>query len=182
MSCKHACFKYIRLCHQYGLRLLTSIAIVVGTRSKPAHCIYNAISTPTYRINTATTTYSVSAHDSARKVGALVDRGANGGIAGNDVRIIATTDRSVDVQGVSNHQVTDIPIVTCGAVVNTHRGDAILIMNQYARVRNGKTIHSCVQLEAHKHNVDDKSIAVLVASSASLPQMDMLYHYMSVMA
>ena len=157
---KHTRFKYIRRRHQRGLRLLTSIAIVVGTRSKPAHCIYNAISTPTYRLNTATTTYSVSAHDSARKVGALVDRGANGGIAGNDVRIIATTDRSVDVQGVSNHQVTDIPIVTCGAVVNTHRGDAILIMNQYARVRNGKTIHSCVQLEAHKHIVDDKSIAV----------------------
>ena len=33
-------------------------------------------------------------------------------------------------------------------------------MNQYARVCNGKTIHSCVQLEAYKHSVDDKSIAV----------------------
>ena len=65
----------------------------------------------TYQVNTTTTTYSVSAHDSAKKVGALVNQGANGGVAGNDVRIIATTDCSVDVQGVSIHQVTDIPIV-----------------------------------------------------------------------
>ena len=71
--------------------------------------------------------------------------------------LITTSDCCVDIQGVSNHQVTDIPIVTCGALVNTQRGNVIVIMNQYARVRNGKTIHSCVQLEAHKHEVDDKS-------------------------
>ena len=57
-------------------------------------------------------------HDTSKR-GALVDRGANGGICGNDVRIISKTGRSVDVQGINNHQITDIPIVTAGAVVKT---------------------------------------------------------------
>ena len=102
----------------------------------------------------------MSRHRSSSSNGTLIDRGANGGIAGSDVRVISTSDRRVDVQGVSNHQVTAIPIVTCGGVVNTHRGDAIVIMNQYARVRNGKTIHSCIQLESHKNDVHDKSKSV----------------------
>ena len=78
---KHTRFKYIRRRHQRGLRLLTLIAIVAGTRSKPSHCVYNAIAMPTYHVYNAATTYSISAHDSGTKVGALVDRGANGGIA-----------------------------------------------------------------------------------------------------
>ena len=103
---------------------------------------WGAHSHSTYTAAMHNVTYNVSQHNSSRNTGALIDRGANGGIAGSDVRIIATTDRHVDIQGVSNHQVTDIPIVTCGAVVSTQRGNVILIMNQYAHVRNGKTIHS----------------------------------------
>ena len=67
-------------------------------------------------------------HSHARlRRGALVDRGANGGICGNDVRIISKSGRMVDVQGIDNHQVVDIPIVTGGAVVSTQRGPVILI-------------------------------------------------------
>ena len=94
-------------------------AIIVGTNTKPTVMFPLTKSLIIYQAYNASTTYSISVHDQARRIGALVDRGANGGIAGNDVRIIATTDRSIDVQGVSNHQVTNIPIVTCGAVVNT---------------------------------------------------------------
>ncbi len=157
---KHTRFKYTRRHIQRGLRTIPLIAIIVASPTKPvnAYRYKPATKLSTYTSYAASTRYSVSSHESSNRIGALVDRGANGGIAGNDVRIIATTDRRVDIQGVSNHQVTDIPIVTCGALVNTQRGDIIAIMNQYARVRNGKTIHSCVQLEAHKHEVDDKSI------------------------
>ena len=91
------------------------------------------------------------------KQGALVDRGANGGIAGADVRIIAKTGRQVDTQGINNHRITDIPIVTTGGVVSTQKGEVIAIMHQYAYVGQGKTIHSCTQLEAHKQTVHDKS-------------------------
>ena len=41
-----------------------------------------------------------------------MDRGANGGIAGIDVKVIATSDRSVDIQGIDNHQLTDVKIGT----------------------------------------------------------------------
>ena len=58
-----------------------------------AHCIF----------------YSVSSHKSQR-VGSLVDRGANGGIAGDDVHIIEKSDRTVDVRGIDNHQITNIQL------------------------------------------------------------------------
>ena len=72
------------------------------------------------------------------KEGTLIDRGANGGLAGNNVRVLHKTGRTVDVQGIDNHQIVDIPIVTAAGVVKSHRGDIILIMNQYAHIPNGK--------------------------------------------
>ena len=47
-------------------------------------------------------------HVTSRR-GALVDHGANGGICGNDVRVISKTGQTVDVQGIDNHQIVDIP-------------------------------------------------------------------------
>ena len=57
------------------------------------------------------------------KKGALVDRGANGGICGNDVRVIEKSHRIVDVRGIDNHEIPNIPIVTAGGVVNTQSGE-----------------------------------------------------------
>ena len=84
-----------------------------------------------------------SSHDS------LVDRGANGGLAGSDVRIICKhpSPRYVDVSGIDSHQITDLPIVTVGGVVQSQRGPVIAIMHQYAYMGSGKTIHSSGQLE-----------------------------------
>ena len=59
--------------------------------------------------------------------------------------------------GIDNHRVTDVPIVTAGAVINTQKGAVIAIMNRYALLGKGKTIHSCGQMEHHKLTVDDKS-------------------------
>jgi hypothetical protein len=111
----------------------------------------------TYReVNMAKTIYVASDHRTVRR-GALVDRGANGGIAGDDVRIIHESGRQVDVQGIDNHQIVDIPIVTAGAVVNTQRGEVIIIMHQYAWTKKGKSIHSSGQMEWYKQDVDNKS-------------------------
>src|SRR5687768_2734855 len=104
-------------------------------------------------------TYSVLTYSATRR-GALVDRGANGGIAGEDVRIIAKTGRQVEIQGIDNHCINDIPIVTAGGVVTTQKGEVIAIMHQYAYAGKGMTIYSCGQLEAHKQAVHDKSIKV----------------------
>ena len=102
-------------------------------------------------------TYTVGKHR-ADKHGALIDRGANGGVAGADVRVIETTHRAVHVQGVSDHQVTDLKIVTAGGVVQTQHGPVIAIFHQYAHLGTGKTIHSSFQLEEFGLEVDKTPI------------------------
>ena len=72
--------------------------------------------------------YSVSSHKPWR-VGSLVDRGANGGIAGDDVHIIEKSDWTVDFKGIDNHQITNIPIVMAGEVIKTQHGLAIAILH-----------------------------------------------------
>ena len=94
--------------------------------------------------------------DSKQRV--LVDRGANGGLADSDVRVITVSSREVDVQGIDNHQLTNIPIVTAASVVETQKGPIVLILNQYAHVKHGKTIHSSAQMEANGVEVDDRAI------------------------
>jgi hypothetical protein len=91
--------------------------------------------------NTHNMVYCASNHRSIR-LGALIDRGANGGIAGNNVRIIDKSGQIVNVQGIDNHQLVDIPLITAIAVVWTQCRDIIAIMHQYAHTGKGKTIHS----------------------------------------
>ena len=66
----------------------------------------------------------------------------------------------VDIQGIDNHRINEIPIVTAGGIINTQKGPVIAIMHQYAYTGKGKSIHSCAQLEAHKQTVHDKSVKV----------------------
>ena len=87
----------------------------------------------------------------------LVDRGANGGIAGADVRVIDRSFRSVDIQGIDNHQLRDVSIGSVGGVVHTHCGPVIAIFHQYALYGKGSSIHAPVQLEYFKNTVDEKS-------------------------
>jgi len=42
------------------------------------------------------------------------------------------SDQTVDVCGIDNHQITNIPNVTAGGVVKTQHGPAITILHQYA--------------------------------------------------
>ncbi len=66
----------------------------------------------------------------------------------------------VNVRGIDNPQITNIPIVTAGGVIKTQHGPAIAILHQYAYTGQGKTIHSSGQLEWYKNDVNDKSIKV----------------------
>jgi hypothetical protein len=115
----------------------------------------------TYRIVNTTTTYNVSAARHRSEHALLVDRGVNGGVAGEDVRVlIFKSMRSVDIQGLDNHQVTNIPIVTAGGVVKSQRGNVIAILHQYAYIGHGRTIHSSGQLEWYQNDINDRSIKV----------------------
>ena len=109
-------------------------------------------------VNTCVITYAVSKHQQREFGDSLVDRGANGGLAGTDMRVISTSaHRSVHVEGIDNHQVRDVPIVTAGGVISTNKGDVIGIFHQYAHINKGASIHSSVQLEAYKQDVNDRS-------------------------
>ena len=77
----------------------------------------------------------------------LVDRGANGGLAGSAMRVIHKTHRKINIQGIDNHEVTGLDVVTAATVLNTSQGKVIGIFNEYAYLGKGSSIHSSGQLE-----------------------------------
>jgi hypothetical protein len=103
-------------------------------------------------------TYQIFTAVHHSKHASLVDCGANVGVAGEDVRVIFKTLCSVNIQGLDNHQVSNIPIITAGGVVKSQRGDVIAIMHQYAYIGRGCTIHSSAQLEWYQKDVNDRSL------------------------
>ena len=90
----------------------------------------------------------------------LVDRGANGGLAGSDMRVIYKTHRKINISGIDNHEVNGLDVVTAATLLNTSLGKVIGIFNEYAHLGMGSSIHSSGQLEWFKTHVDEKSIKV----------------------
>ena len=72
----------------------------------------------------------------------LVDRGANRGLAGSDVHVIHKTRRKINIQGIDNHEVTGLDVVTAATLLNTSQGKVIGIFNEYAYLGKGSSIHS----------------------------------------
>ena len=72
----------------------------------------------------------------------LVHRGANGGLAGSDMRVIHKTHRKINIQGIDNHEVTGLDVVTAATLLNTSQGKVIGIFNEYAYLGKGSSIHS----------------------------------------
>jgi hypothetical protein len=111
--------------------------------------------------NLAHIEYKVSYHQASSDQSlSLIDRGANGGVAGTDVRVIFKTGQTVDIRGIDNHQCTNIDIGTVGGVIQTQKGPVIGIMHQYALLNKGATIHSPCQFEWYKNDVNENSINV----------------------
>ena len=75
----------------------------------------------------------------------LVDRGANGGLAGSDMHVIHKTHRKINIQGIDNHEVTGLDVVTDATLLNTSQGKVIGIFNEYAYLGKGSSIHSSGQ-------------------------------------
>jgi hypothetical protein len=48
----------------------------------------------------------------------------------------------VDITGIENHQVHDIPLAVVAGVMRTNRGPIVGIFNNYAYIGKGRTIHS----------------------------------------
>ena len=90
----------------------------------------------------------------------LVDHGTNGGLAGSDMHVIHRTHRKINIQGIDNHEVTGLDVVTDATLLNTSQGKVIGIFNEYAYLGKGSSIHSSGQLEWFKTNDDEKSVKV----------------------
>ena len=108
------------------------------------------------------TQYRINLNSHSRKSlwSALIDGGADGGIAGNDASKVAGTGIYIDLCGVDDHTVSNLELITAGAVVESQVGPIINIMNQYARMIDGKSIHSSGQMAHYKVTVNKKSYNV----------------------
>ena len=91
--------------------------------------------------------------------GAFVDRGTNGSVAGKDVRVINFSDGTVNV-AIDDHQLVGVPLASVGGIVQTQHGPVLAIINQAAHTGQGKTVLSCVQMEAFQQLVEDGAIKV----------------------
>ena len=128
---------------------------------------YQAFQIPSPQDSTTTPERTVNYHftyhiaqASQAKHGSLVDRGANGGLAGSDVRILSRSSRKCTVTGIDSHELQGLDVVKCAALVETNHGIVNLIMNEYACYGKGHTIHSSGQIEWFKNSVDDRSVQV----------------------
>jgi hypothetical protein len=131
---------------------------ITGKKLSPGDIRRVLSKTSTRTVKMADISYTVSLNQQKATTYSLVDRGANGGVAGNDVRINFMTNRTVDLRGIDNHQVTDIDIGTVGGLVQSQKGPIIAEMHQYALLNKRHSIHSPCQFESYKVTVDDKSV------------------------
>ena len=114
----------------------------------------------------------ISSHDSSRKIQThqryvfarvnqsyhhLIDRGANGGLAGADMRVIHTTPREINIVGIDDHELTGLNVVTAAALLDTQKGPIIGVFHEYAHLGKGRSIHAAGQMEWFNCQVDDRS-------------------------
>ena len=147
------CGKYAVRFHQAGATDASRTPSVASHTSRPEP------SKDHYETHTAgLSPDSIKAyHRQHKRSRALVDRGANGGIAGPEMRHIAWAGRAVDLSGIDDHTLRSVQVGTFGALVRTHLGERILIWHQMAHMPDGRTILSAGQMEARGTTVNEKS-------------------------
>ena len=130
----------------------------------PSNCRFDQlVINDTIGGNKVSTSYSVSKHVRSSKVKALIDGGANGGIAGTaDSRRMdppSHLDRHVNVTGVGDHTINDIPIARFCAVSRSQNCNVLCVYHKYAGGRiQERTIHSKIQLADYRNKVDDTTM------------------------
>jgi hypothetical protein len=122
----------------------------------------SASETDSRQASMAKRSYRVSKSERRSQATSLVDRGANGMIAGADVRLIARVDprRTIDVTGLADHQITDLSIGSYGAVCETNQGPVITIFHEAAGYGRGKSILCPIQMEDFCVKVGDRPVAL----------------------
>jgi len=114
--------------------------------------------------------YRVSNTSRTQETGSLMDRGSNGGVAGEDCRVIEFhPHRKADLIGIDQHMMTGLRIATVGGYVKSTVGPIIIVMHQYAHTGRGISIHSPGHWEYYGANVCDKSSVVGGTQTVTLP-------------
>ena len=63
----------------------------------------------------------------------------------------------MDITGIANTELDDIPLGNVAGLVQTTYGPVIAELNNYALYGKGDSIQSCIQIEAWGANVNNKS-------------------------
>jgi hypothetical protein len=115
-----------------------------------------AVNAQHYSAHMTDVQYVIVQHNITTMEKALVYRGANGGICGADMLVLEGSERFVDVSGLAGHKDNQLRIVTAQALISTHTGDAIATFHQMALLGKGKSILSCIQMESHGADINEK--------------------------
>ena len=154
-----------------------------STQTMVNKCLAESGIDPTDIQNVMSVSYAkrnISSHESSRQIQThqryvfarvnqsnhhLIDRGANGGLAGADMRVIHTTPRKINIVGIDDHELTGLNVVTAAALLDTQKGPIIGVFHEYAHLGKGRSIHAAGQMEWFNCQVDDRSKLVGGAQS-----------------
>ena len=146
-----------------------------STQTLVNRCLAESGIDPTDIQNVMSVSYAkrnISSHESSRQIQThqryvfarvnqsnhhLIDRGANGGLAGADMRVIHTTPRKINIVGIDDHELTGLNVVNAAAVLDTQKGPIIGVFHEYAHLGKGRCIHAAGQMEWFNCQVDDRS-------------------------
>ena len=149
-----------------------------STQTLVNKCLAESGIDPTEIQNVMSVSYAkrnISSHESSRQIQThqryvfarvnqtnhqLIDRGANGGLAGADMRVIHTTPRKINIVGIDDHELTGLNVVTAAALLDTQKGPIIGVFHEYAHLGKGRSIHAASQMEWFNCQVDDRSTLV----------------------
>ena len=149
-----------------------------STQTLVNKCLAESGIDPTDIQNVMSVSYAkrnISSHESSRQIQThqryvfarvnqsnhhLIDSGANGGLAGADMRVIHTTPRKINIVGIDDHELTGLNVVTAAALLDTQKGPIIGVFHEYAHLGKGRSIHAAGQMEWFNCQVDDRSKVV----------------------
>ena len=69
----------------------------------------------------------------------LIDRGANGGLAGSDMLVLQETTHKITIVGINNHELPGLPVVTGAVVLQMSQGPVVVMfMNMHTLERGAQ--------------------------------------------
>ena len=133
-----------------------------GTSGQPTEVTSSADNGPLWKRIATRAVYTVTRIVNASKKiikkirGALVDRGATGGIAGWDMSMVNGSEQFIDLTGLQEHIVRQLRLVHAAFVCESHLGPTICHVPQQAHMPDNKSILSTIQMEAYGCIIQDK--------------------------